>query len=87
MNVSQEQIVQAMEEFATFKRNEYVQLGRIGRSRIQARKWSFERGTFFYLVKAHGKAADGPSRRMNCRRRCLEKPKGRIRLSPTKGRP
>ena len=50
-NVSQEQIVKAMEDFATFKKDEYVRLGRTGRRRIEARKWSFEKGTFFYRVE------------------------------------
>lgn len=50
-NVSQEQIVKAMEAFATFKRGQYVSLGRGGRRRILARKWNFESGTFHYSVE------------------------------------
>jgi hypothetical protein len=37
-NVSQEQIVKAMEEFATFKSNDYVQLGRSGWRRRRMRR-------------------------------------------------
>lgn len=50
-NVSQEQIVKAMGEVATFKRDQYVRLGREGRRRIVARKWNFERGIFIYRVE------------------------------------
>ena len=50
-NVSQEQIVKAMEEFATFKKDQYVHFGRNGRRRIVGRKWNFESGTFIYKVE------------------------------------
>ena len=50
-NVSQEQVVKAMEDFATFKRGEYVHFGRNGRRYIVGRKWSFESGTFIYKME------------------------------------
>ena len=50
-NVSQENIVRSMEAFAMFKPNQLVQLGPMVRRRIMARKWSFERGTFYYLIE------------------------------------
>lgn len=50
-NVSQEQIVQTMQAFATFQNKQYVTLGRGGRRRIESRKWNFERGTFIYTVE------------------------------------
>ncbi len=50
-NVSQQDIVKAMEGFATFKKHQYVKLGRNGRRCILGRKWSFEQGTFIYKVE------------------------------------
>ncbi|MEO7081317.1 MAG: hypothetical protein ABIY71_07300 [Flavobacteriales bacterium] len=50
-NVSQEDIVKAMEAFATFKRGQYVKLDREGRRCIMGRKWNFESGTFIYKVE------------------------------------
>lgn len=50
-NVSQEQIVRAMLERAAFKPGDSVQLGPMARRRILQRKWSFERGSFYYLIE------------------------------------
>ena len=50
-NVSQADIVKAMEAFATYRPNQQVQLGPMMRRTIISRKWSFERGTFFYLLE------------------------------------
>ncbi len=50
-NVSQENIVRSMEAFAMFKPNQLVQLGPMVRRRIMARKWSFESGSFYYLIE------------------------------------
>ncbi|MBK9175732.1 MAG: hypothetical protein IPM46_05215 [Flavobacteriales bacterium] len=50
-NVSQADIVRAMEERAAFKPRQMVQLGPMVRLRILKRKWSFERGCFFYLIE------------------------------------
>ncbi|MEO8066667.1 MAG: hypothetical protein ABI599_03130 [Flavobacteriales bacterium] len=50
-NVSQADIVKAMEDFALYKPKQSVQLGIMQRRSIMARKWSFEKGTFFYLVE------------------------------------
>lgn len=50
-NVSQADIVKAMDAFALYKPLQAVQLGPLVRCRIIARKWSFERGTFFYVVE------------------------------------
>lgn len=50
-NVSQADIVRAMEAHAAFKPHEHVQLGPLVRRRIVQRKWSFERGCFFYRIE------------------------------------
>lgn len=50
-NVSQADIVRAMEERALFKPDQRVQLGPMMRRKVLARKWSFERGSFFYLIE------------------------------------
>ncbi|HRD54353.1 MAG TPA: hypothetical protein PKY96_17065, partial [Flavobacteriales bacterium] len=50
-NVSQADIVRAMEAHAAFKPHDSVQLGPMVRRRILARKWSFERGSFFYKIE------------------------------------
>lgn len=50
-NVSQANIVQRMEEVAEYTPGQYVQLGPLTRNRVIARKWSFERGQFFYMVE------------------------------------
>lgn len=50
-NVSQADIVKKMDEVAKYKPNQHVQLGPMNRRRIIARKWSFERGMFFYLIE------------------------------------
>ncbi len=50
-NVSQADIVRAMEAFAAFKPHQRVPLGPTAHGRIVARKWSFERGSFFYLIQ------------------------------------
>ncbi len=50
-NVSQQQIVKAMEAVAIYKPGQLVQLAPLVRRRVLARKWSFQRGTFFYLIE------------------------------------
>ncbi|MBK6626411.1 MAG: hypothetical protein IPG35_02315 [Flavobacteriales bacterium] len=50
-NVSQADIVRAMEAHAAFKPGASVQLGPLVRRRILQRKWSFERGSFFYRIE------------------------------------
>ena len=50
-NVSQADIVRAMEERARFRPGQFVQLGPMAQRRILARKWSFERGLFHYMVE------------------------------------
>ncbi|MBK7946937.1 MAG: hypothetical protein IPJ85_17255 [Flavobacteriales bacterium] len=50
-NVSQADIVRAMETLAAYKPGDHVQLGPVVRRRILQRKWSFERGCFFYRIE------------------------------------
>jgi len=50
-NVSQADIVRAMLAHAAFRTGAYVQLGPMVRRRIVQRKWSFERGCFFYRIE------------------------------------
>lgn len=50
-NVSQADIVKAMENFALYRPHQLVQLGPLLRCRIIGRRWNFDQGTFYYLVE------------------------------------
>ena len=49
-NVSQEEIVQEMDRFASFKPGVDVQIGAWNTRKVLARKWDFEKGTMIYTV-------------------------------------
>lgn len=55
-NVGQQDLVKAMEACALYKPNQLVQLGPLVRRRVLARKWSFERGSFYYLIEGSSHA-------------------------------
>jgi len=50
-NVSQADIVRSMEHVALYVPDQLVQVTPLKRCRIRARKWDFDRGTFFYIVE------------------------------------
>ena len=52
-NVSQEEIVYAMEAVAHYKVGATVELGPFQRRTILQRKWNFEQGGFKYLIEGN----------------------------------
>lgn len=59
-NVSQEDIVRAMNEFAKFKVKDAVHIHATRTLFIQKRRWDFKRGTMWYLIGDGQNPGSGP---------------------------